>query len=83
MTPRERFLKVINFEKPDDRMPMVEWAACDLTLKRWQEEGMPDNLSFLESQEYFGLDPMILLFSPNYVRRSSEAFPSRSSHNTK
>ena len=25
MTPRERFLKVINFEKPDDRMPMVEW----------------------------------------------------------
>jgi uroporphyrinogen-III decarboxylase len=63
MTPRERFLKVINFEKPDDRMPMVEWAAWwDLTLKRWREEGMPANLSFLESQEYFGLDPMILLF---------------------
>jgi hypothetical protein len=41
MTPRERFLKIINFEKPDDRLPMIEWAAWwDLTLDRWLQEGM-------------------------------------------
>jgi hypothetical protein len=62
MTPRERFLKIINFEKPDDRLPMIEWAAWwDLTLDRWLQEGMPSNLSLQESQEYFNLDVMMLI----------------------
>ena len=62
MTARERFLKVMNFEKPDDRVPMIEWAPWwDLTLERWIREGMPGNLTDRESQEYFGLDAMVLI----------------------
>ena len=70
MTVRERFLTVLNGELPDDRLPMVEWAAWwwDETIVRWLKEGMPDNLGFAESQQYFGLDEMhcaqCYLFSP-------------------
>jgi hypothetical protein len=57
MTPREKFLKVLNFEKVDGRLPMVEWAAWwDETINRWKEEGMPANLTWDESIEYFNLD---------------------------
>jgi len=60
MTVRERFLTVLNGELPDDRLPMVEWAAWwwDETIVRWIKEGMPENLGFAESQQYFGLDEM-------------------------
>ena len=40
MTARERFLKCMNFEKPD-RLPMIEWATWwDKTIDRWKEEGL-------------------------------------------
>ncbi|MBQ3078878.1 MAG: hypothetical protein IJC48_02600 [Clostridia bacterium] len=40
MTVRERFLKTMNFEKPD-RLPMLEWATWwDKTIERWREEGV-------------------------------------------
>ena len=46
MTPRERFLKTLNFELPDDRLPMVEWAAWwDQTLERWKQEGLPPDIT--------------------------------------
>ena len=62
MTPRERFLKVLNFEKPEDRLPMVEWAPWwDQTMKRWIKEGIPGDISYEESLKFFGLDPMILI----------------------
>ena len=65
MTPRERFLRVINFEKPDDRLPMIEWAAWwDKTLERWEREGMEKDTSYLRLQESFGLDPMACLYAP-------------------
>ncbi len=62
MTPRQRFLSVLNFEKLSDRLPMVEWAAWwDQTLKRWQSEGLPANLSFEDSLRHFGLDLLLCI----------------------
>jgi hypothetical protein len=62
MNPRERFLKVFNFEKPDDRLPMIEWAAWwDQTIDRWKQEGMPRRISWDRSLEYFNLDKLICI----------------------
>ena len=59
MTVRERFLTVLNGGLPPDRLPMIEWAAWwDTTMNRWKDEGMPQNLDFRQSLEYFGLDEM-------------------------
>ena len=39
MTNRERFHKLMNFEKVD-RLPMLEWASWwDLTINNWVEQG--------------------------------------------
>ncbi|MEI6808294.1 MAG: uroporphyrinogen decarboxylase family protein [bacterium] len=60
MTPRERFARTLNFEKCDDRLPMIEWAAWwDLTIERWQNEGLPKDLSWDASLSYFDLDPLV------------------------
>jgi hypothetical protein len=62
MTPRERFLKTLSFERPDDRLPMVEWAAWwDQTLDRWKQEGLPQEITWDESLEQFGLDKLICI----------------------
>ncbi len=62
MTPRERFLKVLNFEKPDDRLPMIEWAPWwDKTMERWIQEGVPRDITMEDSYDYFNLDSMILI----------------------
>lgn len=60
MTVRERFLTVLNGGLPGDRLPMIEWAAWwwDKTIARWVGEGMPKDLDFTQSQQYFGLDEM-------------------------
>jgi hypothetical protein len=56
MTARERFLRVLNFEKPGDRLPMIEWAHWwDKTVARWQGEGLPTGRGE-ELFDYFGLD---------------------------
>lgn len=58
MTNRQRLQKVLNFEKPD-RLPMYEWASWwDLTLKRFEEEGMPKGLAFDDVAPALGLDPL-------------------------
>lgn len=57
MTPRDRFLDTLNFRKPGDRLPMVEWAAWwGDTTDRWKKEGFPKDLDFDASLAYFGLD---------------------------
>lgn len=62
MTARERFLTVMNFEKPADRLPMVEWAAWwDKTIERWKGEGLPVTLDWEGTLNHFGLDVMICL----------------------
>jgi hypothetical protein len=59
MKPRERFSAVLNGKMPDDRLPMVEWAAWwDKTMNRWHNEGMPAGLSWVESLQYFDLDEL-------------------------
>ena len=59
MTPRERILAVLNWQRCDDRLPMVEWAPWwDKTIDRWKKEGLPQNLDFNEAVCYFGLDEL-------------------------
>ncbi len=62
MTIRERFQRVLTFERPIARLPMIEWAAWwDLTINRWKGEGMPPELDWEGSLHFFGLDPFMLL----------------------
>ncbi|MCM8901456.1 hypothetical protein KVG29_09505 [Caldicoprobacter algeriensis] len=80
MTPRERFLKVLNFEKPNDRLPMVEWAPWwNKTIERWNNEGLPTGMTWEESLRYFGLDPLLMIngsaISPECPRPSSHGAP--------
>lgn len=57
MTHRERFLAVLNGRKPDDRLPVVEWATWwDLTIKRWQDEGLDPELRGAELFQKLDLD---------------------------
>lgn len=57
MNPRDRFRSILNFEKPDDRLPMIEWAAWwDKTLDRWKTEGLPEDFNRDDALSYFGLD---------------------------
>ncbi len=64
MTPRDRFVRTLNFQRCADRLPMVEWAAWwDLTLDRWKTEGLPRDISWDDSLAHFGLDPLVLLGS--------------------
>jgi hypothetical protein len=59
MKPRERLIAVLNGAIPDDRLPMIEWAAWwDKTIDRWKGEGMPADLCWSESLQYFGLDEL-------------------------
>lgn len=62
MTPRERFLRTLEFQKPDDRLPVIEWAGWwDMTLDRWKAEGLRDDITMDESLEYFGLDNLTMI----------------------
>jgi hypothetical protein len=62
MTPRERFLATLNFDTSSDCLPMVEWAAWwDLTIDRWKQEGLPRDIGWDASLEYFGLDKLICI----------------------
>jgi hypothetical protein len=63
MTPRERFLSTLRFERPDDRLPMVEWAdRWGLTLNRWRAEGLPKDLNGEALNDSFGLDTLVCLY---------------------
>jgi hypothetical protein len=62
VTPRERFQRVLKFEQPDERLPLIEWAPWwDLTTARWETEGLPPGLDVGASLDYFGLDKLFLL----------------------
>jgi len=61
-TTRARFLDVLNFRKPTDRLPMVEWAAWwDQTIERWEGEGLPQAMSLEESLSHLGLDALLMI----------------------
>lgn len=67
MNARERFRRTLDFNMDMDRMPMVEWAAWwDTTMNRWIAEGLPQ-MGFQASQEYFGLDPLMMVHAGPWV----------------
>jgi len=77
MNARERFLKVLNFKKPEGRLPMLEWAPWwDKTVKRWHGEGVPSELDGSRLAEYFGLEPHECL----HIGGLSSKFPYPSTH---
>ncbi|HEY0866658.1 MAG TPA: hypothetical protein VGE01_04745, partial [Fimbriimonas sp.] len=56
-TTRSRFQKVLNGKRPQDRLPVMEWATWwDKTLERWHGEGLPKDLDNAGVKRYFGLD---------------------------
>jgi len=56
-TVRSRFAKTIRGETPTDRYPLIEWAIWwNLTINRWKEEGLPEDLDGAGMKRYFGLD---------------------------
>ncbi len=57
MTDRERFRAVLDFRKPD-RLPVVEWATWwDLTIRRWEGEGLPAGLAYPDGiSDWLGMD---------------------------
>ncbi|HBP39142.1 MAG TPA: hypothetical protein DD640_10480 [Clostridiales bacterium] len=64
MTVRENFRRVLNFEKPDGRLPAIEWAAWwDVTIDRWKREGLPAELDTFAIIRHFGLDPLLSIGS--------------------
>ena len=66
-TQRQRFLDTINFKKPQDRLPKVEWAAWwDVTMNGFIKDGMP-TLGFDESLKYFNLDTMYCIAAPTIL----------------
>lgn len=67
MTSRERFIRMFE-HKEADRIPIID-DPWDATVERWQREGMPADVSYVD---YFGLDKMARIFcdnSPQYERR--------------
>jgi len=67
VTTRERFLAVLNGKTPDDRMPMIEWAAWwDKTYQRWESEGLPKGMDKQASFMHFGLDDQVQVWINPY-----------------
>ncbi|MDW7656300.1 MAG: uroporphyrinogen decarboxylase family protein [Bacillota bacterium] len=68
MNARDRFVCVLNFQSPGDRLPVVEWAPWwNLTIDRWIKEGLPSDLemslpaSLGRALRYFELDELYCL----------------------
>ena len=78
MTPRERFTKVLHFEKPD-QLPLIEWAAWwGLTFDRWKTEGLDPAMDSDQSLEYFGLENLKCIgAAPSIPHYSHEGNPVR------
>ena len=69
MTNRDRFRAIFTFEKPDDRLPMIEWATWwGATLEAWRKQGLPADLEFLEIAPYLGLDQHVQFWLPHRAR---------------
>ena len=56
MNTRERFKKVLHWEKPD-RVPDMEFGYWDETIQLWHSQGLPDEVNTNEEVErYLGLE---------------------------
>ena len=70
MTSRERFWRMFQ-HKEADRVPIVD-SPWGTTIERWQREGMPKEVSYVD---YFGLDHVVGIGvdnSPRYEERVVE-----------
>ena len=77
MTNRDRFLAVLNGKKPDDRLPVVEWASWwDLTLNRWHGEGLDPALTGDELFRALDLD----VLRQFWFRHTAPGCPQPASH---
>ena len=77
MTVRQRVQSVLNFQLPDDRLPMIEWANWwDKTLNRWKGEGLPADVAYDDTMDYFGLDRLECI----RVMTMSDSFPYAKTH---
>lgn len=57
MNPREEFQNVMHFRKVNGRLPVFEWAKWwDVTVERWEKEGMPKGMGDQQLRAYFELD---------------------------
>lgn len=66
MTNRERFQAVLNFEKPDDRLPMIEWATWwGETLQAWQNQGLSRDIPWDGIAPALGLDRHMQFWLPH------------------
>jgi len=52
MTPRQRFLAVLEYQQPDEPLLMAWMGFSDAALARWRREGMPADA---DPYEFFGL----------------------------
>ena len=67
-TVRSRFLKVMRGEMPEDRLPMMEWAAWwDKTITRWHGEGLSPDLNSWDIKRSLGLDVDYQHWFPNML----------------
>lgn len=70
MTSRERFARMFAHQEAD-RIPIID-SPWDATIERWQREGMPKTVSYVD---YFGLDRVVTIGvdnSPQYEQRVIE-----------
>ncbi|MBQ4354288.1 MAG: hypothetical protein IJC71_05280 [Clostridia bacterium] len=66
MKNRERFQAVFNFEKPDDRLPVIEWASWwGETYQAWRNQGLPEDLGGKSLEQYLGLDSHAQFWLPH------------------
>ena len=57
MTPRERFLKVVLFNKPD-KVPFSPGGGRESTLRAWHQQGLPEGVSPHDAlMEELGIEP--------------------------
>ena len=66
MTNRDRFRAVLNLQKPDDRLPVMEWAPWwDQTVFAWREQGLSAELTWPEIGPSLGLDRHVQIAYPS------------------
>lgn len=72
MTSRERFMRMFNHQEAD-RIPIIDspWGA---TIERWQDEGMPADVSYVD---HFDLDRVVSIGADN-----SPQFPQKTVEET-
>ncbi len=66
MKNRERVLATLHFERPDDRLPMIEWASWwDRTLDAWHSQGLSTHIPWDGLATALGLDRHVQFWLPH------------------